>query len=273
MPILHRHVTPDIPALAAGNGKIVFNAGGISHRSPIVVTAALGGTLGLDATALERDGSHWDPLPSIPSTFSLASLSWSYRIGCLHGYWNGDYTWDPTCYGPDYMVHEFYYPDENSLDAYFWWNHYYYHYQDGTINGSDRLETRSAAVSTGEASLAADLVVSAHCHLGLVSDPGENAYFWVAHLFEGSDASDTVEVVKLTVRSARPDAYGHYVILGDIQNTQVAVYESDRFPTALAALRLGHGVRLHHAGAAFDPGYDLGIDLSGTYIDVSSVAA
>ena len=200
MPILHRHVTPDIPALAAGNGKIVFNAGGISHRTPIVVTAALGGTLGLDAAALERDGSYWGPLPSIPGSFGLASLSWSYRIGCLHRFWNGDVTWDPTCYGPDYMVHEFYYSAENYLDAYFWHNHYYDHYQDGTYNGFNRLETRSAAVSTGEASRAADLVVSAYCHLGLVSDPGENAYFWVAHLLEDSYTPDTGEVIKLTVR-------------------------------------------------------------------------
>ena len=268
MPILHRHVVPNVPAWTADNGKIVFNAGGISHRNPIVVTAALGGTLGLDAAALD-----WEPIPAIPGSFNLAGLRWSYRVGRQNRYWNGNVTWDPTCYGPDDMFYETHVRAGNSLDAYFWLNHCYDHYEDGTILSGNRLETRTAAVSTGDATLAAELAVSAHCQVGLVSDPGENAYFWVAYLFEDSTSPDTMETFKLTLRSAGYNAHGEYDIYGDIQNNQVAVYESDSFPTSSAALRLGRGIRLRHAGAAFDPGYDLGIDLSGTYVDVSSVAA
>ena len=47
MPILHRHVVPNVPALTAGNDAIVFRNGAPSHQRKMKFSLAWGGDLGI----------------------------------------------------------------------------------------------------------------------------------------------------------------------------------------------------------------------------------
>ena len=67
MPILHRHVVPNVPAWTADNGKIVFGAGGApSHRAEMRLSITFGGSINFT-------GGLWKG----PSSLGVFANSWT----------------------------------------------------------------------------------------------------------------------------------------------------------------------------------------------------
>ena len=54
MPILHRNVVPNVPSWTADNGKIIHNAGGISHRAEMRLSISFGGYISFGPTVTAR---------------------------------------------------------------------------------------------------------------------------------------------------------------------------------------------------------------------------
>ena len=83
MPILHRHVVPNVPAWTADNGKIVFGAGGApSHRAEMRLSITFGGSI-------EFTSGLWNG----PSSLAVFENSWTGAgvYDSYHGYvhpWN-----------------------------------------------------------------------------------------------------------------------------------------------------------------------------------------
>lgn len=66
MPILHRHVVPNVPAWTADNGKIVFRNGAPSHQAGMRLSITVGGSI-----------SFTGPLWEGPSSINVAQNSWT----------------------------------------------------------------------------------------------------------------------------------------------------------------------------------------------------
>lgn len=74
MPILHRHVVPNVPAWTADNGKIVFRNGAPSHRADLSLFASFGGSIGFND---DGDEPVYPPVTNFATSYTLPSKSLS----------------------------------------------------------------------------------------------------------------------------------------------------------------------------------------------------
>ncbi len=80
MPILHRHVVPNVPALAADNGKIVFRAGKPSHQAPMDFFVEWSGDVGFSAFKSWYDANNtlgYVVAPGQTATAAMINAGWN----------------------------------------------------------------------------------------------------------------------------------------------------------------------------------------------------
>jgi len=278
MPLIYRHVVPNVPAWTADNGKLVYNSGGISRRRPLTITAALGGTLHItDQGVLGWLGT---------SDISLGN-SVTQRINSreVDQYWD-TVEWYRCTYGEsgglgDGMSHVCDTPSGTPV-----WG-----WEPRDLHPTMGLELRwdSAQIGLGTLPPYTDmgsrwntdatrvyLEIRVHCKLGLEWSANRQQAQWYAELAKYHHSYPYWDPEYDSVFLLRQERYS--TVSSNTREDIIAMepssltyFESDEiFPRD--PIRLGNSPRLRYAGIVSGP-EERGLSLEDAYVDVTAVAA